>query len=190
MKLLIPATLIALIILSPIAAGQVMTARTTYSCADGILEVNKSSVLGGTYVEQFKNESCPGGCATNGEECNSPLNVDKFGIAIAAAIFLAAAGFFFVLSNSVKTSQDSTLRVIKAFHTLKYLHLILSFMCVSFSLLLLAGMYTAGQNEISTFIMVGWLSVVAGAILTFSLLFFSEVDTWVKKLQDIGKRPI
>lgn len=176
--------------LMPAAAAVALPPKTTYSCADGLLSINKSGMVGGVYVDHFTNETCSGGCAANGEECNTTRNVDKFGIAISAVVFLAAAAFFFVLSNNVKSSGDATLRVIKAFHTLKYLHLFLSFVCVLTSLLLLASMYTAGQNELTAFIMNGWLVILAGVLLTFLLLFFSEVDMWVNKLKNIGKRSI
>jgi hypothetical protein len=169
-----------LVILTPFANA--MSGSATFNCTDGYLITNDTAIINGDLIEvYYDNETCSLGCATNGIECNSPANVDRLAAVVSALMFLVAGAFFYFFSSQLKEAN-------KKYYVLKYLHLFVALICLLMGVLLTAGIYTLGQNEITNYSMLGFLIILGTICWTAFTIILVEIENYIDKLKKMGRK--
>lgn len=170
------------VILLSIPVSMAIEAHEVYKCNNSVLEINRTSIIAGNYQELFfDNISCGAmGCAYNAIECNSPMNVDRLGAAISALIFMIAGALFFIFGTQLK-------EVNRLYYSLKYLHIFSAFFMFMLGLLLVWGLYSLGQNEITDTYFIGFMFMLGLIIVTALSLFIYEMQQYVKMLTKSGR---
>jgi hypothetical protein len=174
-KLLILSALIMSLFLIPFAYS--LEAQSTYNCTNGNLVTNVTAMINGELNEiYFDNETCPFGCALNGLECNDPRNVDFVSMSSSALIFLAVGIVFLFLSYKVEP-------ISKRYYVIKYLYLALFFIYMIMMTGILGGLSIFGQNNFSNIMWTNYYILIFTTIVTFLLIFFTEVEEWYKSMR-------
>jgi len=172
---ILPAVLVACLILFIPSAYALGQAR--YNCTDGYLITNITAKVDGSIKEiYYNNESCPNGCALNGEECNSSQNVDMAAVGLMSFIFLGLSVFFMWLSDKVKAFSGR-------YYMMKYLYLGVSFAFIFMTVGLLGGIHVFGPNNIADIAMSSFYVLTGTTIFTALVIFFTEVESWYKNMK-------
>lgn len=179
-NLMLGAMIMLSLLFAPIAA-LALEARTTYSCSDGILEINKTKTIYGLYVESFENITCPMGCADNGIMCNSPENVNKIEVVMASAVFLVMAAIFFFLAKDLMPKN-------RIWYFTRYVHMGVSFGSLLLAVYFIAFMYSLGPNNVANMAWTGFYILFMTVILTFFAALYTEIDEKRKELNRMGKK--
>lgn len=152
-----------------------------YNCTNGYLLTNVTAWMSGSLIELFVyNETCAFGCADNGLECNSPLNVDQTSVGMNAALFMVMAVIFLYLSQKMQI-------VNKKYYVLKYLFFSLTFIYMMLAVGLLGGSFVFGQDNLSAIIWSGWYVLMFAFLFMLLMIFVSEAEEYVKSLKKAGR---
>lgn len=166
-----------------IPSAQAITAGPVYNCTGDHLVTNITAQIDGEVVEiWYDNSTCAFGCSLSGLSCNEPRNVDSASVSVAAVAFIAFSIIFFYLSQNINLFN-------KKYYVMKYFYLGVAFVFLIISIGLLGNMNTFGQDNISRIIMSGYYVLIFTGIITFLIIFFTEMESWYKSMREaLGDR--
>jgi len=166
-----------------IPTATAITAGPTYNCTGNHLITNITAQIDGDVVEiWYDNTTCSFGCSISGLACNEPRNVDGSAVSTSAIAFIIFAMIFLGLSFTMNLFN-------KKYYVMKYLYLGVFFVFLIISIGLLGNMNTFGQDNISRLTMSGYYVLIFTMIITFLVIFFTEMESWYRSMREaLGDR--
>jgi hypothetical protein len=149
------------------------------NCTGNTLLKNTTYQVSGTLVPVNLTINCPGGCANNRIECNSPENVPP--------MFYMFFGVSMVISALVFAFIGSTLN--KEDYPLGFAFLTMSLISMITLMGIFAGWSTAGQNEVSNVLLLSYYftMIIFGFTIAYYLikLFVTAIKGLLESRKEI-----